>query len=114
MELRTDLVLTVLTSNMNPQINFKFQNCFPLNLSSISFDSSNTDVEYITQMCLFVMICIKLKTLKNDKSFEGPPVNRNSSRGDLKLEEIQELWNRDREIDISELSNRVNSYPTNS
>ena len=48
MELRTDAVLTVLTSNMNAQMNIKFQGCFPLNLSSIQFDSSLTDVDYVT------------------------------------------------------------------
>ena len=79
MEPRTDAVLTVLTSNMNPQINFKFQNCFPLNLSSISFDSSNTDVEYVTADVSFRYDLYQVENLlKNDKSFEGAPVNRNA------------------------------------
>ena len=47
-ELTTDATLTVLTGNMNPQINFRFQDCFPLNLSSIAFDSGGTDVDYVT------------------------------------------------------------------
>ena len=44
-ELTTDATLTVLTSNMNPQINFRFKDCFPLSLSSIAFDSSGTDID---------------------------------------------------------------------
>ena len=47
-ELTTDATLTVLTSNMNPQINFRFRECFPLNLSSIAFDSGGTDIDYVT------------------------------------------------------------------
>ena len=37
-KLTADGTLTILTSNMNAQMNIKFQNLFPLNLSGISFD----------------------------------------------------------------------------
>jgi len=47
-ELTTDATLTVLTSNMNPQINFVFRDCFPLSLSSVAFDSGGTDIDYVT------------------------------------------------------------------
>ena len=47
-ELTTDATLTVLTGNMNPQINFRFNECFPLSLSSVAFDSGGTDIEYVT------------------------------------------------------------------
>ena len=47
-ELTTDATLTVLTSNMNPQMNFVFRDCFPLSLSSIAFDSGGTDIDYVT------------------------------------------------------------------
>ena len=47
-ELTTDATLTVLTSNMNPQLNFVFRECFPTNLSSIAFDSGGTDIDYVT------------------------------------------------------------------
>ena len=47
-ELTTDATLTVLTSNMNPQLNFVFRECFPLSLSSVPFDSGGTDIDYVT------------------------------------------------------------------
>ena len=47
-ELTTDATLTILTGNMNPQINFVFRECFPLSLSSIAFDSGGTDIDYVT------------------------------------------------------------------
>jgi hypothetical protein len=48
LELTTDATLTVLTGNMNPQINFVFRECFPLSLSSVAFDSGGTDIDYVT------------------------------------------------------------------
>jgi len=47
-ELTTDATLTVLTSNMNPQLNFVFRECFPTSLSSVAFDSGGTDIDYVT------------------------------------------------------------------
>mgnify|MGYP000190387553 CR=1 FL=1 len=52
-ELATEAVLTILTSNMNPQMHFRFQDCFPLNLSSIEFDSKASDVDYVTATVSF-------------------------------------------------------------
>ena len=74
-ELTTDAVLTVLTSNMNPQINFRFNECFPLNLSSISFDSSGTEVEYVTADVSFRYDVYTVENLlNNESSYEGKPV----------------------------------------
>ena len=71
-ELTTDATLTVLTSNMNPQINFKFQNCFPLNLSSIAFDSGGTDVDYVTADVSFRYDVYTVENLlNNETSYEG-------------------------------------------
>lgn len=78
-KLTQDATLTVLTSNMNAQINFIFKDCFPLNLSSINFDSGNTDVEYVTADVSFAYDVYEVRNLlDNDKSFEGAPVNRNA------------------------------------
>ena len=79
MELKTDAILTVLTSNMNAQMNFKFQECFPINLSAIQFDSSLTDVEYVTADVSFRYDIYQVQNLlNNEKSFEGAPINRNA------------------------------------
>ena len=79
MELKTDAVLTVLTSNMNAQMNFKFQECFPINLSAIQFDSSLTDVEYVTADVSFRYDIYQVQNLlNNEKSYQGAPINRNA------------------------------------
>jgi len=71
-ELTTDAVLTVLTSNMNPQINFRFNECFPLNLSSIVFDSGGTDIDYVTADVSFRYDVYTVENLlNNETSFEG-------------------------------------------
>ena len=70
--LTTDATLTVLTGNMNPQINFRFQECFPLSLSSIAFDSGETVVEYVTADVSFRYdVYIVENLLNNETSFEG-------------------------------------------
>ena len=74
-ELTTDATLTVLTSNMNPQIHFRFQECFPLSLSSIAFDSGGTDIDYVTADVSFRYDVYTVENLlNNDPSYEGKPV----------------------------------------
>ena len=71
-ELTTDATLTVLTGNMNPQINFRFNECFPLNLSSIAFDSGGTDVEYVTADVSFRYDVYTVENLlNNETTYEG-------------------------------------------
>ena len=74
-ELTTDATLTVLTGNMNPQINFRFHECFPLSLSSIAFDSGGTDIDYVTADVSFQYDNYTVENLlNNDPSYEGKPV----------------------------------------
>ena len=71
-ELTTDATLTVLTGNMNPQINFIFQECFPLSLSSIAFDSGGADIDYVTADVSFQYDFYRVENLlNNDTTYEG-------------------------------------------
>ena len=71
-ELTTDATLTVLTSNMNAQINFRFRECFPTGLSSIAFDSGGTDIDYVTADVSFRYDVYTVENLlNNDVSYEG-------------------------------------------
>ena len=71
-ELTTDATLTVLTSNMNPQINFVFRECFPLSLSSIAFDSGGTDIDYVTADVSFRYDVYTVENLlENETTYEG-------------------------------------------
>jgi hypothetical protein len=43
----SDGVLTILTSAMNPNIEFSFRNAFPYSLTDVDFNTSSADVEYL-------------------------------------------------------------------
>jgi len=74
-ELTTDATLTVLTGNMNAQINFVFKECFPLSLSSIAFDSAGTDVEYVMADVTFRYDVYTVQNLlNNETTYEGTRV----------------------------------------
>ena len=74
-ELTTEGILTVLTSNMNPQMHVKFHDLFPLSLSGISFDTGATDVEYISADVSFRYDLYEIENLlQNETSYEGAPV----------------------------------------
>ena len=60
------LVLTVLTSAMNPQMEFHFYDAFPISLSSLDFDSANTDLEYFTATAAFRYTNYEIKNLLNN------------------------------------------------
>ena len=71
-ELTTDATLTVLTGNMNAQINFVFKECFPLSLSSISFDSGGSDIDYVTADVSFRYDVYTVENLlNNETTYEG-------------------------------------------
>jgi len=71
-ELTTDATLTVLTSNMNAQINFRFRECFPLSLTSIAFDSGGTDIDYVTADVSFRYDVYTVENLlNNEPTYEG-------------------------------------------
>ena len=74
-ELTTTATLTVLTGNMNPQINFVFRECFPLSLSSIAFDSGGTDIDYVTADVSFRYDVYTVQNLlENETTYEGTRV----------------------------------------
>ena len=69
---RTSAVLTVLTSNMNAQINFFFNEVWPLNLSSIDFNTTGTHVDYVTATVSFRYDTYRVENLlNNESSYEG-------------------------------------------
>lgn len=73
--LTSDATLTVLTSHMNPQMNIRFRDCFPLSLSGINFDSALTDVEYQTADVTFRYDVYEIENLlNNETTYEGAPV----------------------------------------
>ena len=64
---------------MNPQINFRFQQVFPISLSAIEFDSTLTDIEYVTADVTFKYDIYEIQNLlNNETTFSGLPINRGS------------------------------------
>ena len=60
------IVLSVLTSGMNPQMEFHFSEAFPISISSLEFNSSATDVEYFTATAGFRYTNYEIKNLLNN------------------------------------------------
>ena len=48
---RSDCSLFILSSNYKPVAEFVFRNAFPINLTTLNFDASNTDIQYFTAEC---------------------------------------------------------------
>lgn len=49
----SDITVVVLSSAMNPNYQFDFFDCFPVDLSGIELDSTSADVEYLTATVTF-------------------------------------------------------------
>jgi hypothetical protein len=60
------IVLTILTSGMNPQMEFHFYDAFPISVSALDFDSSVADVEYFTATASFRYVNYEIKNLLNN------------------------------------------------
>ena len=48
-----DARLMILTSHNNPQKEIKFNDLFPISLSSIEFNAQSTDIEYVQAQVTF-------------------------------------------------------------
>ena len=62
----TTAVLTILSSAMNPTIEFHFKDIFPTSLSEISFDSTTTDPTYQVATVTFNYTEYIIKNLLNN------------------------------------------------
>lgn len=59
----SDITLIVLTSAMNPNLEVTFMDCFPVDLSSLQFDSTSADVQYLTATVTFANRRFDIKPL---------------------------------------------------
>ena len=58
-------ILTLLTGSMNPQMEFHFFDSFPTAVSALDFDSTATDVEYLSATATFRYQRYEIKHLLN-------------------------------------------------
>ena len=59
----SDITLIILSSAMNPNIEFTFFDCFPVDLSELTFDSTSADVDYLTATVTFANRRFDVKAL---------------------------------------------------
>lgn len=59
----SDITMVVLSSAMNPNMEVTFYDCFPVDLSGLSFDSTPADVEYVTATATFANRRFEVKQL---------------------------------------------------
>ena len=51
--IRSDMTLTVLTSNRNANYSITFKDAFPIKLSGIDFNVTSTDIDYVQALATF-------------------------------------------------------------
>jgi hypothetical protein len=59
----SDFTLIVLSSAMNPNMEITFFDCFPVDLSELEFDSTLSDVDYLTATVTFALRRFDVKAL---------------------------------------------------
>ena len=63
----SDAVLTILTSNMNPQLEVHFERCYPVALGALEFNSATTETEYFLATATFRYLQFRFKNLLNQQ-----------------------------------------------
>ena len=61
----SDGTLQILSSNLVPQFQVVFSDCFPYSLSTVTFDATDTDIEYFTADVSFKYTIYGLTDLEN-------------------------------------------------
>ena len=60
-----DATLQILSSNLVPQFQVIFSDCFPYSLSTVTFDATDTDIEYFTADVSFKYTIYRITDLEN-------------------------------------------------
>ena len=62
----SDGTLQILTSNMVARFNVNFKDLFPVSLTTLTFDATDTDIEYFTADATFKYTSYNLTNLRNE------------------------------------------------
>ena len=65
-QIYSDGTLQILSSNLVPKFNVKFRDLFPYSLSTMSFDATDTDIEYFTADATFKYTLYTLTDLEDN------------------------------------------------
>ena len=63
----SDGTLQILSSNLVPKFNVNFKDLFPYSISTVSFDATDTDIEYFTADVSFKYTMYNLTNLQNER-----------------------------------------------
>ena len=65
-DIYSDGTLQILSSNMIPKFNVNFKDLFPTSLTTLTFDATDTDIEYFTADASFKYTAYNLTNLQNE------------------------------------------------
>ncbi len=65
-DIYSDGTLQILSSNLNAKFNVKFRDLFPTSLTTLTFDATDTDIEYFTADVTFKYTLYELTTVTNE------------------------------------------------
>ena len=65
-DIYSDGTLQILSSNLVPQFQVVFNDLFPYSLSTVTFDATDTDIEYFTADVSFKYTIYRLTDLENN------------------------------------------------
>jgi len=65
-QIYSDGTLQILSSNLVPKFQVVFNDMFPYSLSTVSFDATDTDIEYFTAEVSFKYTIYNLTDLENN------------------------------------------------
>ena len=65
-DIYSDGTLQILSSNLVPKFNVNFKDLFPVSLTTLTFDATDTDIEYFTADANFKYTAYNITTLQNE------------------------------------------------
>jgi hypothetical protein len=71
MNLYSDGTLQILTSKENPNFKVKFSDLWPYSLSALQFDSTDTDIQYLTAEATFKYTIYSITDMSGNKLYYG-------------------------------------------
>ena len=66
-DIYSDGTLQILSSNMVAKFNVNFRDLFPTSLTTLTFDATDTDIEYFTANASFKYSAYNLTNLQNER-----------------------------------------------
>ena len=94
----SDGTLQILNSNLVAQFNVFFTDLFPYALTTLTFDATDTDIQYFTADVSFKYTSYKITDLELEMTFD--------------LDVIQGMWEKDSKIDMDNLHTESTNIPT--